>query len=106
MGYQRHSFWFCYRGCDLRKGRDVRGGGTPAVWEWVWYGMGMGRTRGCPHSLGHIGQPHISHGGPLIDHKALNRCGRGGTYAVWEGHVVARRVWGTSGSHIYHMGRP
>ena len=25
---------------------------------------------------------------------------------VWEGHVVARRVWGTSGTRIYHMGHP
>ena len=31
---------------------------------------GMGRTRGCPQSLGHIGHPHLSHG-PPIDH----RCG-------------------------------
>ena len=61
LGYQRHSFWFCYLvaicGGDVRgRGRmgDVRGGGTP----------------------------------------------------VWEGHVVARRVWGTSGTRIYHMGHP
>ena len=31
---------------------------------------------------------------------------RGGGTRVWEGHVVARRVWGTSGTRIYHMGHP
>ena len=40
-------------------------GGTTRRWN-----AGMGRTRGWPQSLGHIGHPHLSHG-PPIDH----RCG-------------------------------